>query len=315
MSSSLTEIAWPAPTGHAEPPRWDGEYFVVGNERRKVLCYESAPSHWTPDLTVLHEAEAGLHHPIDQASRHLAVESIRRFGRPHDPVILDVGCSSGFLLEALRRTIAGATLIGADVILPPLMTLADRLSGVPLLQFDLQRCPLPDECVDAVTVLNVLEHIEHDDVALRQIWRILKPGGVAHVEVPAGPHLYDIYDEQLLHYRRYRLHRLVDQARDAGFHTLKATHLGAWVYPAFRMVKRKNRRLRQLAPLEKEHMVADQIRQTAGNRLLRTVLKLELAVGQWISYPMGIRCVVALQKRNGGKRPPNPTSGSRADTR
>ena len=129
-------IVWPAPPGSTELPRWDGQDFVIGHERRKVLSYESAVGHWTPEFTALHEAEAGVHHPIDQASRRLAVESIRRLGHRRNPVILDIGCSSGFLLEELRQRITGVTLIGADVILPPLLTLAERIPGVPLLQFE-----------------------------------------------------------------------------------------------------------------------------------------------------------------------------------
>jgi SAM-dependent methyltransferase len=63
-----------------------------------------------------------------------------------------------------------------------------------LLHFDLRHCPLPDGSFDGVILLNVLEHIKEDAAALRQIARILKPGGIAAIEVPAGRGLYDIYD-------------------------------------------------------------------------------------------------------------------------
>ena len=42
-------------------------------------------------------------------------------------------------------------------------------------------------------LLNVLEHIDDHSSAIAQVARVLKPGGVAVVEVPAGPHLYDTY--------------------------------------------------------------------------------------------------------------------------
>jgi ubiquinone/menaquinone biosynthesis C-methylase UbiE len=38
-----------------------------------------------------------------------------------------------------------------------------------------------------------LEHIEDDREAIKQVYRILKPGGVAVIEVPAGPQLFDIF--------------------------------------------------------------------------------------------------------------------------
>src|SRR6185369_6000481 len=152
--------------------------------------YDAATSHWSDDLTSLHEAEAGQDHPIDLASRRLAVASMR--GLEHDaPVVLDVGCSSGFVLEDLQRALPRASVIGSDYLEGPLEGLAGRRSNVPLLQFDLRKCPLSDGCVDGVTCLTVLEHIDDHRAALSEIRRILKPGGIAHIEVPAGPELFD----------------------------------------------------------------------------------------------------------------------------
>jgi SAM-dependent methyltransferase len=262
-----------------------------------VLCYETADSNWSPELTALHEVEGGSNHPIDQASRTLAAQSLRRFTPQRDIIVLDVGCSSGFLLEQLRQSEPEMALIGADFIREPLSVLARRLPGVPLLQFDLRKCPLPDGCVDAVTALNVLEHIDRDAAAIRQIWRILKPGGLAHIEVPAGPHLYDIYDEHLLHHRRYELKHLVGLAQEAGFEVLKGTHLGVLMYPAFAWVKRRNRRLLHRPAEEKKQIVSRQIRTTSESYLLRALLRLEVAIGRAVAYPFGIRCVLVLRKR------------------
>jgi SAM-dependent methyltransferase len=296
MQQLLSAFPWPPLRGSTIRPCWNGEQFVLGDERRDVLCYEAAQSNWSPELTALHEAEAGSNHPIDQASRALAIRSVRQFSGQGEQIVLDVGCSSGFLLDELRRMETGLALIGSDFIAPPLFALARRLPGVPLLQFDLRHCPLPDSCVDVVTALNVLEHIAEDDQALREIFRILKPGGMAHVEVPAGAHLYDIYDEHLMHHRRYGLSQLRAMAVRTGFKTLKATHLGVWMYPAFAWVKRRNRRLLDRSAEEKSRIVAGQIRSTSRSILLRAILQWETALGRMINYPCGIRCVIVLRK-------------------
>jgi SAM-dependent methyltransferase len=296
MSRRLAELAWPPLPGSTEPPVWQGEHFLVGGRPMRVLPYEAAPSHWSPELTELHEAEAGSTHPIDEASRSLAAQSLVCYTRRAHLVAIDVGCSSAFLIDKLRRTEPSLEIMGADFIEPPLHAAAQRLPGVPLLQFDLRKCPLPDGCVDFLTALNVLEHIDEDATALREIWRLLRPGGVVHLEVPAGPHLYDIYDEHLMHHRRYRLRELVEMVRKVGFTLLKATHLGFFLYPAFAFVKRRNRRLLQLPPEEKQRRVAGQIRATSGSVLLRALLQAELALGRVISYPCGIRCVVVGRK-------------------
>ncbi|HTC13560.1 MAG TPA: hypothetical protein VK692_05030, partial [Chthoniobacterales bacterium] len=57
------------------------------------------------------------------------------------------------------------------------------------------------------------EHIDEDFKALQEIYRILKPGGLAHIEVPADPSSFDFYDEVLMHFRRYRLGDLTTKAR------------------------------------------------------------------------------------------------------
>ena len=124
------------------------------------------------------------------------------------PVIMDIGCSSGAMLKLLLREFQDSSILGADYVRGPLDVLAGKFSGVPLLQFDLTACPLPDDSLDGIVLLNVLEHIEEDEAALAQIARILKPGGIVVIEVPAGPNLYDIYDRQLLHHRRYRMSAL-----------------------------------------------------------------------------------------------------------
>ena len=85
------------------------------------------------------------------------VSSVCTLGRKN---ILEVGCSSGYLLSEMKRTFPEAFVMGADVVRQPLFRLARRLPGVPLFRFDMLRCPCPDACVDAVVMLNVLEHIE-----------------------------------------------------------------------------------------------------------------------------------------------------------
>ena len=299
MNDALNSFPWPMPPGTATPPHWAGSAFAVDGETRAVLSYDADDSHWSAELTKLHEAEAGSTHPIDLASRRLAVQFLREHLPDREggtPIVLDVGCSSGFVLEEIRRILPAAALVGSDYLLAPLEGLAARMPGLPILQFDLRRCPLPDACVDAVTALNVLEHIDDDAGALREIARILRPGGIAHVEVPAGPALFDVYDEQLMHHRRYRLSELLGKARAAGFEVLRGTHLGFFLYAPFAWVKRRNRQLLTLPEAEKRALVADQIRRTGNSRVLDYALRLEEALGWLVRYPVGIRCLAGLKK-------------------
>jgi glycosyltransferase involved in cell wall biosynthesis/phospholipid N-methyltransferase len=76
----------------------------------------------------------------------------------------------------------------------------------------------PDEHkFDTVICLNVLEHIEDDVAALRNVWAALEEGGKAIVLVPQGPGLYGSLDRVLGHCRRYDSKQLRLVAEMAGF--------------------------------------------------------------------------------------------------
>jgi SAM-dependent methyltransferase len=220
--SGLDNFSWPRLPGEFEMPVWRGGEFRLGAQKRRILAFDVAESHWSSELTSLHEEKAGANHPIDRASRQLAVDSLQRFVPTESPVVLDVGSSSGYVLRESRRALPKAALIGSDYILPPLIKLAQEMPALPVLQFDLRSSRLSDNCVDAVTALNVLEHVDQDE-ALTQIYRVLRPEDVVRIEVPAGPELFDIYDERLMHPRRYLLSDLAGMAKRVGFEILKIT--------------------------------------------------------------------------------------------
>jgi glycosyltransferase involved in cell wall biosynthesis len=88
----------------------------------------------------------------------------------------------------------------------------------------------PDEQFDTVICLNVVEHLENDVQALRNIRSSLTKNGRAIVLVPNGPELYGSLDEVLGHYRRYTREQLQDVCERAGFRVeriLKFNRVGA----------------------------------------------------------------------------------------
>ena len=83
---------------------------------------------------------------------------------------------------------------------------------------------IANSSVDYVFTLNVLEHIEDDVEALRQLNRVLAPGGLIYVFVPAFPILYSEFDRRIGHYRRYRKGNLVQAVTAAGFSDITAKY-------------------------------------------------------------------------------------------
>ncbi len=87
----------------------------------------------------------------------------------------------------------------------------------PVVPGDVQSLDLPDRSFDAAVCAEVLEHLDDDDAALAGLWRVLRPGGVLLVTVPANPYRYDWTDQWAGHRRRYTVEMLRDRMRAAGF--------------------------------------------------------------------------------------------------
>jgi SAM-dependent methyltransferase len=294
---STLSVALPSPPGTNEVPVWTGTDFRLGGANRRVLAFDVGESGWSDDLFELHQEHAGGDHFIDVASRRHTLQELDRWLPGQGGVILEVGCSGGYFLRDLAAARPDAEIIGADFALGALEHLACVLPAVPLLQFDLTRCPLPDASVDAVVLLNVLEHIEHDESAMAQLFRILRPGGVMIAEVPAGSSLYDAYDRHLMHFRRYDMPGFLDLVEGSGFEVMAHSHLGFWLYPPFWLAKKKNRLRPPPTETAVGHLVESSMAATrrAGG-LGHAVMQLEAWLRRQAYLPFGIRCLVTARK-------------------
>jgi len=291
---TLKHFPWPKTPRLNVSPIWNGQTFIIGGEANRVIAYGAETSNRSESLTSMHENFVGTDHPIERMSRQWALKSVRLL--PSESAMLDVGCSSGFLIDHILTHLPEAQLIAVDYIKGPLEALARRLTNLPIIQFDIRNCPLPEACIDAVTCLNVLEHIDEDEKALSEIFRILKPGGIAHIEVPAGKKLYDTYDEHLMHHRRYAQSDLLKMAHKVGFKVSYTTHLGFLVYPAFWLVKKRSRLLRGLTHEQKVSRVSGQMDKTHKSKLLQFIFKIENNLSTYVKFPFGIRVIAVLKK-------------------
>lgn len=91
---------------------------------------------------------------------------------------------------------------------------------------------LASESCDYVYTLNVLEHIEDDRQALSELYRVLKPGGIILVYVPAMQILFSSMDRKVGHYRRYTRKSLIRVSQDAGFTIDQCCYADSLGFPA-----------------------------------------------------------------------------------
>ena len=283
----------PPPAGYSICPKWNNQNFVFGDQSTPVLEYSENFAGWSDDLTALHEEAAGENHPIDLASRNDAIAQVKKFMPHAHAVVMEIGCSSGFLIRDLAKIFPEAIIVGADVVKEPLYRLAKTLPGIPLIRFDLLQCPLPDQSVDVLVMLNVLEHIEDDVGALQKAFNLLKPGGYLIIEVPAGAYLYDAYDAELHHFRRYATSELQNKLTEIGFNIRRKSHLGFLLFPAFAGVKLLNK---WTLSRKNKDIVRKQAASTSGNGLVKLAMEFESKCLPAFELPFGIRTLMTARR-------------------
>jgi SAM-dependent methyltransferase len=140
--------------------------------------------------------------------------------------------------------------------------------------------------------------VPDDAGALREVHRVLRPGGVAAIVVPAGPSTYDYDDAFLGHERRYGARELARKSSHAGLEVVTDTHIGALIFPAFWAVKKLNRR-RHPDPdaRERRALVERDIRRTTGSRVGAFTTRVERALlRRRVRLPFGIRGLTVLRR-------------------
>lgn len=143
---------------------WEGHAF-----RTLFLTYMVLPGTECP--------RCGAH--CRQRMLHLWLHGPGRDWLPESPRILHV--APELPLRSILLQHPGARVLSVDI-------LPDKLhrAGGPALRTDLQRAAIASNSIDAVVCIHVLEHIPDDFAAVHELYRVLRPGGVALIMVPTN---------------------------------------------------------------------------------------------------------------------------------
>jgi SAM-dependent methyltransferase len=147
--------------------------------------------------------------------------------------ILDVGCGTGTMLTYLARY---GTAEGIDMDADAIEYCHERgLTRVS--QAGAEHLPFADGSFGLVTALDVIEHIDDDRAALQEVRRVLRPGGIFLVAVPAYRFLWGRQDDINLHKRRYQARELRERLTTAGFEVVRLSYINAVLFPAIAAVR------------------------------------------------------------------------------
>jgi SAM-dependent methyltransferase len=138
---------------------------------------------------------------------------------------LDLGCGPGGFLPGLEQLCERVFAADSDF-----ESLSAARAEVRVL-LGAQALPFAAASFDLVCCFDVIEHLDDDAGALREVQRVLGPGGLLALSVPAYPWLYSNNDRVAMHRRRYTRGRIADTLRASGFEIVRNTHANVLLSP------------------------------------------------------------------------------------
>jgi demethylmenaquinone methyltransferase/2-methoxy-6-polyprenyl-1,4-benzoquinol methylase len=144
---------------------------------------------------------------IDRGWRRRLVAPLRPVLQRPDAKVLDLCCGTGDVLLDMQ-TLTSAPVMGADFCRPMLISAAAKAEArgfrVPLFEADALYLPLRDGSLDAITIAFGFRNLANYTAGLRELHRVLKPGGMVAILEFSHPHgmlvktAYDLYSRLLL---------------------------------------------------------------------------------------------------------------------
>lgn len=202
--------------------------------------------------------------------------------------ILDAGCGTGLLLQKLNQS---ADAMGIDISSEAL-SYAKKRGLKKVYKASIEKIPFKSNNFDVIVSIDVLYHkqVNNDLKALKEFYRLLKPGGILILRVPAFNWLSGKHDRLVQTKRRYTKERLNNKLVDVGFYVRKLSYSNMFFLPIV-FLKRKlesfyspgiSSDIQDLPPLL--------------NRLFLLIQKFETKLLSDINLPFGISVVAVAQK-------------------
>lgn len=173
------------------------------------------------------EAQQGRTHWWFAARRRILKALLEAQGVRPEHRLYDLGCGTGQNLIVFQELAQAA---GVDM--SPIAREEALAGGCrEVIAGDLTALPLPEACADVVVATDILEHLDDDAQGAREIVRVLKPGGLALITVPAFSWLWGTQDVVSHHKRRYTKAEVRTLLEGAGLGLTQLSYYNAFLFP------------------------------------------------------------------------------------
>jgi SAM-dependent methyltransferase len=216
---------------------------------------------------------------------------------------LEIGCGTGFVSQSIKENYDNDC---ADVSGEALSYCRNKNAAHNYYQIDLCDEDLGSR-IDisqyaGIGLFDVIEHIEEDEKALRNINRLMAPDALLFMTVPANRELWSEWDEYTCHKRRYSKKDFVQLLNRSGFRIERMSFFMCILYPLVRIsrVAAVEKRIKSSSP-------GDNIQKTIHyiigehsdlNRVLYSFFKIEVSLLNYTNLPFGVSIICVASKKN-----------------
>ncbi len=201
-----------------------------------------------------------------------------------DGAVIDVGCSSGPLVEHLQK--AGFRNVHGVDISELAVSMAHRRGMDTVRQMEATKLGFSDSYFDAIVASDIIEHLRDEREALAEWSRVLKPQGKLIVFAPAFEFLWSEHDVANRHFRRYTGGELRNALLDAGFSVDRLAYWNSAIFlPAAGV-----RVAKKLLPRawSKTHDLRENNSPLLNSLLARFMLLENRVLDKWYDAPVGV---------------------------
>ena len=220
--------------------------------------------------------------------KEIVLDTINIYLRKNGDIkVLDIGCGSGLMLNALENI---GQPFGMDMSDEAINFSKEIFKGRVEKGVLPDQIPYEEDFFDLITVLDVIEHVDRDIDSLKAIRSRLVSGGKAVITVPAYMFLWSSFDELNEHKRRYTLSELNSKLVQAGFTVEKISYFNTLLFPAVFVVRMLNNLLKRDGASDVE------MPSRPMNYILEKIFGIEKYLLRFVSLPFGVSILAVVRK-------------------
>jgi SAM-dependent methyltransferase len=142
--------------------------------------------------------------------------------------VLDAGCGTGFNLLHFEK--AGYSAYGFDFA-PEAVSAVRRRGFAKVVRASITEIPYPSDTFDLAYSFEVIDEVDDSDRAIRELYRVLRPGGNLLLRLPAFDWLRSSHDADIGTRHRYTIGEMEEKLKRAGFRIRCSTYANSLLFP------------------------------------------------------------------------------------